>query len=57
MGTAAVFVGGMAAGVALLYIGTVAYFTADWWFPRRWRRRKPIEDVNLPEHDEWGPTR
>lgn len=58
MKNAAIFVGGMAAGGAALYVGFVAYLTADWWFPRRWTRRRPIEDLNLPDtDDEWGPTR
>lgn len=57
MKNAAIFVGGMAAGAGLLYFGIVAYMTADWWFPRRLRRR-PIEEVDLPDRDEeWGPTR
>ena len=58
MKTAATFVGGMAAGAGLLYFGLIAYFTADWWFPRRWQRSKPIEEQNLPDSDEeWGATR
>ncbi len=57
MKTAAIFVGGMAAGAGLLYFGTVAYLTVDWWFPRRLRRKRPIEDVDLPEFEEWGPNR
>ncbi len=58
MKIAAIFVGGMAAGAGLLYFGTVAYLTADWWFPRRLRRHMPIEEFELPDTDEeWGPTR
>jgi hypothetical protein len=54
---AAIFVGGMAAGAGLLYVGMVAYLTTDWWFPRRLQRRRPIQDVDMPDYDEWGPTR
>ncbi len=57
MKTAAVFVGGMAAGAAVLYFTTVAYLTADWWFPRRLRRRQPTQEFELPDNEEWGPTR
>jgi hypothetical protein len=63
MKTAAVFVGGMAAGAGLLYFGLAAYLSAEYWMPRRWydrpgRHRLPIQDQNLPDTDEeWGPTR
>lgn len=51
MKTAALFVGGMAAGAALLYFGLAAYLTADSWLPRRLLNRRLVDDLDPPDNE------